>query len=185
MQLLHYWRAIVGGLVTGVGLLMGVVRFAGDVDFVIALFGDPPWWISSMLNWLVAPPPWAPLAAVVIGGTLIWLDNRRRKKPATHAVGSKLASQAQNDTDISQLRQAIRRLNDTLLGYGNPAAESDAVLGAIGKLEQSQHTVWDVPPLVSETPDCDYAARGSLSIWSRRNWAGERWPCRSISQFSL
>ena len=31
-----------------------------------------------------------------------------------------------------------------------------------------------VPPLVSETPDCAYAARGSLSIWSRRNWAGER-----------
>ena len=31
-----------------------------------------------------------------------------------------------------------------------------------------------VPPLVSETPDCDYAASGSLSIWSRRNWAGER-----------
>jgi hypothetical protein len=42
-----------------------------------------------------------------------------------------------------------------------------------------------VPPLDPETLDCDYAARGSLSIWSRRNWAGERWPCRSISQFSL
>ena len=42
-----------------------------------------------------------------------------------------------------------------------------------------------VPPQGRETLDCDYAARGSLSIWSRRNWAGERWPCRSISQFSL
>ena len=31
-----------------------------------------------------------------------------------------------------------------------------------------------VPPLAPETLDCDYAARGSLSIWSRRNWAGER-----------
>jgi len=26
-----------------------------------------------------------------------------------------------------------------------------------------------VPPLDSETPDCDYAARGIMSIWSRRN----------------
>ena len=42
-----------------------------------------------------------------------------------------------------------------------------------------------VPPRVLETPDCDYAAIGSLSIWSRRNWSGERWPCRSISQLSL
>lgn len=42
-----------------------------------------------------------------------------------------------------------------------------------------------VPPPVSETPDCDYAAMGIVSIRSRRNWAGERWPCRSISQFSL
>jgi hypothetical protein len=45
--------------------------------------------------------------------------------------------------------------------------------------------VTTVPPPDPETPDCDYAARGSLSIWSRRNWAGERCPCRSISQFSL
>ena len=42
-----------------------------------------------------------------------------------------------------------------------------------------------VPPLDSETPDCDYAASGMVSIRSRRNWAGERWPCRSISQLSL
>ena len=34
--------------------------------------------------------------------------------------------------------------------------------------------VFNVPPLDPETLDCDYAARGSLSIWSRRNWAGER-----------
>jgi hypothetical protein len=26
---------------------------------------------------------------------------------------------------------------------------------------------------------------GWLSSWSRLNWAGERWPCRSISQLSL
>jgi putative transposase len=38
---------------------------------------------------------------------------------------------------------------------------------------------------VSETPVCIYAAMGWLSIWSRLNWAGERWPCRSISQCSL
>ena len=31
-----------------------------------------------------------------------------------------------------------------------------------------------VPPLDPETPDCDYAAKGIVSIWSRRNWAGER-----------
>ncbi len=42
-----------------------------------------------------------------------------------------------------------------------------------------------VPPVDRETPDCDYAARGIVSTWSRRNWAGERWPCRSISQHSL
>ena len=42
-----------------------------------------------------------------------------------------------------------------------------------------------VPPLDLGTPDCGYAARGTASIWLRRNWAGERWPCRSISQFSL
>ena len=42
-----------------------------------------------------------------------------------------------------------------------------------------------VPPPDFETPDCDYAASGIVSIWSRRNWAGERWPCRSISQHSL
>ena len=42
-----------------------------------------------------------------------------------------------------------------------------------------------VPPLDPETPDCDYAARGSLSIWSRRNCVGERCPWRSISQLSL
>ncbi len=45
----------------------------------------------------------------------------------------------------------------------------------------------NVPPLdlETETPDCDYAASGRLSIWSRRNWAGERCPSRSISQHSL
>jgi transposase len=42
-----------------------------------------------------------------------------------------------------------------------------------------------VPPPVSETPVCIYAAMGWLSICSRLNWAGERWPCRSISQCSL
>jgi hypothetical protein len=42
-----------------------------------------------------------------------------------------------------------------------------------------------VPPSVPATPDCDYAASGTVSIWARRNWAGERWPCRSISQCSL
>ena len=42
-----------------------------------------------------------------------------------------------------------------------------------------------VPPPDPETPDCAYAASGIVSIWSRRNWAGERCPCRSISQFSL
>ena len=49
----------------------------------------------------------------------------------------------------------------------------------------NQDCLGRVPPPVSETPDCDYAASDSLSIWSRRNWAGERWPWRSISQFSL
>jgi uncharacterized protein len=34
-------------------------------------------------------------------------------------------------------------------------------------------------------PFCDYAASGSVSIWSRRNCTGERWPWRSISQCSL
>ena len=42
-----------------------------------------------------------------------------------------------------------------------------------------------VPPPDAGTPVCVYAASGSVSIWSRRNWAGERWPCRSISQHSL
>jgi len=42
-----------------------------------------------------------------------------------------------------------------------------------------------VPPRDLETPDCDYAASGIMSIWSRRNWAGERCPWRSISQHSL
>ena len=42
-----------------------------------------------------------------------------------------------------------------------------------------------VPPPDRGTPDCVYAARGTWSIWSRRNWAGERWPWRSISQCSL
>ena len=45
--------------------------------------------------------------------------------------------------------------------------------------------VVSVPPPDPETPNCVYAASGSMSIWSRRNWAGERWPCRSISQCSL
>lgn len=31
-----------------------------------------------------------------------------------------------------------------------------------------------VPPPDLETPVCVYAAKGSVSIWSRRNWAGER-----------
>ena len=42
-----------------------------------------------------------------------------------------------------------------------------------------------VAPWASETPVCVYAASWIVSIWSRRNWAGERWPCRSMSQSSL
>ena len=42
-----------------------------------------------------------------------------------------------------------------------------------------------VPPPDRETLDCGYAASGMLSIRSRRNWAGERWPCRAINQRSL
>jgi hypothetical protein len=47
------------------------------------------------------------------------------------------------------------------------------------------HVLENVPPPVHETPVCDYATMARASSWSRLNWAGERWPCRSISQCSL
>ena len=53
------------------------------------------------------------------------------------------------------------------------------------RVDQGSEVVSRVTPPDLETPDCDYAASGILSIWSRRNWAGERCPCRSISQHSL
>jgi hypothetical protein len=60
-------------------------------------------------------------------------------------------------------------------------------LFAFGRMgaDEFGEVVLCVSPPDPETPDCDYAASGSLSIWSRRNWAGERCPWRSISQFSL
>ena len=63
-------------------------------------------------------------------------------------------------------------------------AGSDTVL-AYPDWEWAESDPAGVPPPDSETPDCDYAARGIVSIRSRRNWAGERCPCLSISQFSL
>jgi hypothetical protein len=65
---------------------------------------------------------------------------------------------------------------------GHSEASIDKAAAAIDRYEGY---VKGVPPPVFETPDCDYAARGIVSIWSRRNWAGERWPWRSISQHSL
>jgi hypothetical protein len=55
----------------------------------------------------------------------------------------------------------------------------------INERPDGSFTITAVPPLDSETLDCVYAASGMASIRSRRNWAGERWPCRSISQLSL
>ena len=41
-------------------------------------------------------------------------------------------------------------------------------------LSKERRDVRVVLPLDPETPDCDYAARGMVSIWSHRSWAGER-----------
>ena len=54
--------------------------------------------------------------------------------------------------------------------------------GASAKKEVGLRSV--SPPII-EAPVCDYAASGCLPIRSRRNQAGERWPCGPISQFSL
>jgi len=69
------------------------------------------------------------------------------------------------------------------LGVVTGTARSTELARIATQAEEAE--VATVPPPDPETLDCDYAARGSLSIWSRRNWAGERCPCRSISQFSL
>jgi hypothetical protein len=75
-------------------------------------------------------------------------------------------------------------LNHTRLGSSEHlAACLDRIVEAFQAVRRDPTAI--VPPPVFETPDCDYAASGGLSIWSRRNWAGERWPWRSISQFSL
>ena len=79
------------------------------------------------------------------------------------------------------------------LGRALMAPRADQALD-IGLHDDAEHAlgeaaekdlVSDVPPLDRGTPDCVYAASGTRSIWSRRNWAGERWLCRSISQCSL
>jgi hypothetical protein len=74
---------------------------------------------------------------------------------------------------------------ETIIWLTEVAPKRAATKGLLGQIAKANEEANPVPPPVSETPDCDYAACGSMSIWSRRNWAGERWPWRSISQFSL
>ena len=70
----------------------------------------------------------------------------------------------------------------------NPSASPEPpILGRMG-LMGSGRTRTPCPaglPLGPEAPGCVCAAGGTRSIWSHRNWAGERCPCRSIGQRSL
>jgi putative transposase len=94
------------------------------------------------------------------------LGHRRLVQPA----GAELAT-----VDHAGDGFCIESLEEALTRFGAPE---------IFNTDQgSQFT--NVPPPDPETSVCAYAASGSLSIWSRLNGAGERWPCRSISQLSL
>ena len=87
----------------------------------------------------------------------------------------------------SENERIVADLMEQLIGSGpdRMAAALNAPMNLAKRIGRERHLGARVPPPVPETLVCAYAAMGWPSSWSRLNRAGERWPCRSISQCSL
>ena len=114
--------------------------------------------------------------------------SRRPRRNHSPAFKAKVALAAvKGEKTLAELAQQFDVHPNQITDWRSQLLEgATAVFGEGAKADAAPALdVKVVPPLDSETPDCVYAASGMASIWSRRNWAGERWPCRSISQLSL
>jgi hypothetical protein len=95
-----------------------------------------------------------------------------------------LVQKGDHALDVTQALPLPRAVAPDLLGLAG-LDQLPATAEEVGKPRPVRVGRAGVPPPDPETPGCVYAASESVSIWSRRNWAGERWPWRSISQRSL
>jgi hypothetical protein len=77
---------VIGFLLAAWSFIVTLTRMAGDADFVIERAQKPQEGIGGMIytaaQWLLNPPPWAPLAAILVGMLLIWWGlNRKSANP--------------------------------------------------------------------------------------------------------
>lgn len=108
---------------------------------------------AAMITNILMSNFWVPIGLAFLGGlTLgVWLDFFLRRSGASNAKGMDeneavdARKEQPADVELSQLRQGVRRLRDTLLGYGDPSAEREAVLAGIAEVENSRQAVWNKP----------------------------------------
>jgi hypothetical protein len=74
--ILLHWRKILGGAVLIWTVIREIIKFAGDVDFVITRSQDPGW-VAVVINALLDPPGWLTIPLILVGLLLIYWDSRR------------------------------------------------------------------------------------------------------------
>jgi hypothetical protein len=136
-------------------------------------------------------PPRFPLTeaqmAARLYAQLTSLDDRLRAAPGYASIGVDDArARTLRDAIAGKLSdQDLQELAEGWIERFRRQGNTDVLTGTVEWRQLARALCVAVPPPDSETPVCVYAASGIVSNWSRRNWAGERWPCRSMSQCSL
>src|ERR1700730_9899441 len=80
----RYWRLLVGTLGPAFGIFTGIKEYAdwkGRYDIIAASYAEIGGW-HFMIGHLMNPPSWAPLAATIIGGLMIFWHVKRAAKNA-------------------------------------------------------------------------------------------------------
>lgn len=76
----RHWRIFAGAALLLEPAWRGLrwlVTAGGDVDFIAGLYQAPPVWMRAMMDWILNPPSWSIIPAILAGFALIYWGFRR------------------------------------------------------------------------------------------------------------